>query len=79
MLIYKLRVCHVGGSTTKLPLPLGVDALLFGREVLGAVAATKPSGVFRTGWPTNDQMRSCGVAQLGVSIESEVKYQIVHK
>ena len=54
-------------------LPLGIDALLFCREVLGAVAAAKPSGVFRTGWPTNDQMRSCGVAQLGVSIESEVQ------
>eukprot|EP00904_Undaria_pinnatifida_P000953 jgi/Undpi1/10859/HiC_scaffold_3.g01385.m1 len=40
-------------------------------EVLGAVAAAKPSGVFRTGWSTNDQMRSCGVVQLGVSIESE--------
>ncbi|CAM9138803.1 unnamed protein product [Sphacelaria rigidula] len=40
-------------------------------EVLGAVAAGKPSGVFRTGWATNDQIRPCPVAQLGVSIESE--------
>ncbi|CAM9264576.1 unnamed protein product [Scytosiphon promiscuus] len=40
-------------------------------ELLGALAAGKPSGVFRTGWPTNEQMQSCGVVQLGVSIESE--------
>lgn len=59
-------------------LALSNNALLFGREVLGAVAAAKPSGVFRTGWPTNDQMRSCGVAQLGVSIESEVRHQVVY-
>ncbi|CAM9796497.1 unnamed protein product [Ectocarpus sp. 6 AP-2014] len=39
-------------------------------EVLGALAANKPSGVFRTGWPTNEQMQSCGVVQLGISIES---------
>lgn len=53
------------------------------REVLGAVSAAKPSGVFRTGWPTNEQIQSCPVAQLGVSIESEVsaksKFQIQHK
>lgn len=36
------------------------------------MAAAKPSGVFRTGWPTNEQIQSCGVAQLGVSIETEV-------
>ncbi|CAM9552077.1 unnamed protein product [Hapterophycus canaliculatus] len=40
-------------------------------ELLGALAAGKPSGVFRTGWPTKEQMQSCGVVQLGVSIESE--------
>ncbi|CAM9091257.1 unnamed protein product [Ascophyllum nodosum] len=40
-------------------------------EVLGAVAAAKPSGVFRTGWSTNEQIQNCGVAQLGVSIETE--------
>jgi len=42
------------------------------REVLGALGQPKPSGIFRTNWPTNEQMKSTGVVQLGVSIETEV-------
>jgi hypothetical protein len=38
-------------------------------QLLGAIAPNKPSGVFRTGWPTNEAMYGCEAVQLGVSIE----------
>ncbi|CAM9458220.1 unnamed protein product [Phaeothamnion confervicola] len=43
------------------------------REVLGAVTPVRPSGIFRTGWPTHEQVAGVGapVLQLGVSIEAE--------
>ncbi|CAN0135036.1 unnamed protein product [Pylaiella littoralis] len=60
------------------PVPPGHAAVLYFSvpnsehwEVLGAVGFNKPSGIFRTNWPTNEQMQSCTVVQLGVSIESE--------
>eukprot|EP00752_Nemacystus_decipiens_P017953 g16092.t1 len=40
-------------------------------EVLGALGHGKPSGVFRTSWGTNEQMKSTEVVQLGVSVETE--------
>lgn len=64
------------GVTPKNPFCIASFCVLI-REVLGAVAAAKPSGVFRTGWPTNEQMQSCEVVRLGVSIESEVSVRSV--
>lgn len=46
--------------------------MCFYREVLGALGHGKPSGVFRTNWGTNEQMKSTEVVQLGVSVETEV-------
>lgn len=42
------------------------------REVLGALGHGKPSGVFRTNWAINEQMKLTEVVQLGVSVETEV-------
>uniref|UniRef100_A0A7S2V1Q5 Hikeshi-like domain-containing protein n=1 Tax=Fibrocapsa japonica TaxID=94617 RepID=A0A7S2V1Q5_9STRA len=39
-------------------------------SVLGALSTAKPSGVFRTGWATNESLRGASHLQLGVSIES---------
>ena len=40
-------------------------------EYLGALAASKPSDIFRTGWGTSEQLRSsgCTALQIGISIE----------
>ncbi|CAM9631246.1 unnamed protein product [Discosporangium mesarthrocarpum] len=48
-----------------------IPCLLDERELLGALTPSKPSGVFRTSWPTHEGMEGCPVVQLGVSIESE--------
>ena len=39
-------------------------------EILGAVTLEKPSGTFRTGWSTKEDMVGCPVVQLGVSLET---------
>jgi hypothetical protein len=59
------------------PIPPGYGAALYysvppfqNWEVLGCVFPDKPSGIFRTGWSTKEDMIGCPVVQLGVSIES---------
>ena len=37
--------------------------------LLGAVYPSKPSGIFRTGWVTNEEVKNMPFVQLGVSIE----------
>jgi len=57
------------------PLPDGFGAVLYfsldgtNWDLLGAVTPNKPSGVFRTGWPSNEQVTSSSTVQLGVSVE----------
>lgn len=58
------------------PIPPGFGGVLYYSkppftdwELLGCVSPEKPSGVFRTGWTTKEDMVGCGVVQLGVSIE----------
>jgi protein Hikeshi len=58
------------------PIPPGYGGVLYYSkppytdwELLGCVSPEKPSGVFRTGWTTNEDMVGCEVVQLGVSIE----------
>lgn len=59
------------------PVPQGHGALLYystppnfdAWELLGAISPDKPSGVFRTGWPTNEGLVGCPCIQLGVSLE----------
>ena len=38
-------------------------------EVIGAVSPKKPSGIFRTGWSTNEEVAGSPVVQLGVALE----------
>lgn len=38
-------------------------------EIIGSVEPSRPSGIFRTGWVTHEEVRVCPVLQLGVSIE----------
>ena len=38
-------------------------------DFLGAVAANKPSDIFRTGWPSNETLNNCNFLQIGISIE----------
>lgn len=58
------------------PIPAGFGAILYVAvppfqhwEVLGAVSPLKPSGIFRTGWSTKENLAGCPVVQLGVAIE----------
>jgi hypothetical protein len=58
------------------PIPDGYGAILYYSVppfenwiLLGAVYPSKPSGIFRTTWTTNEEVRNMPVAQLGVSIE----------
>lgn len=37
--------------------------------LLGSVTAEKPSGIFRTGWATNEEVRIQPVVQIGVALE----------
>ena len=58
------------------PIPPGCGAILYysvdlvGWEVLGAIYPAKPSGVFRTGWSTKEELAGCPSVYLGVSLES---------
>eukprot|EP01038_Epipyxis_sp_PR26KG_P016895 gene16895-23181_t len=58
------------------PIPPGYGAILYYSlppftewTLLGSVDPSKPSGIFRTGWTTNEQVVNSPVVQLGVSIE----------
>lgn len=58
------------------PIPPGYGAVLYyttppGTDwsILGAVTPMKPSGIFRTGWTTMEEMQFCPAVQLGVSLE----------
>jgi hypothetical protein len=58
------------------PIPPGYGAILYysippfqNWELLGSLDITKPSGTFRTGWTSNDEVRNSPVVQLGVSLE----------
>jgi protein Hikeshi len=57
-------------------IPPGYGAILYyatppftNWEILGSVDPAKPSGTFRTGWSTNDDVRNSPCVQLGVSLE----------
>ena len=56
-------------------IPAGYGAALYyssnGQtwELLGAIHEGKPSGVFRTGWTTNEDIMSCPMVQLAVTVE----------
>ena len=58
------------------PIPQGYGAILYysappytNWEIIGCVTLDKPSGNFRTGWTTKEELYGCEVLQLGVSIE----------
>lgn len=58
------------------PIPSGYGAILYYTvapfqhwTVIGSVSPSKPSGIFRTGWATNEEVRKHNVVQLGVSLE----------
>lgn len=58
------------------PIPPGYGAILYysippfqNWVLLGSVDPSKPSGIFRTGWATNEEVKGCPVVQLGVSLE----------
>eukprot|EP00428_Durinskia_dybowskii_P065411 CAMPEP_0170386398 /NCGR_PEP_ID=MMETSP0117_2-20130122/17013_1 /TAXON_ID=400756 /ORGANISM="Durinskia baltica, Strain CSIRO CS-38" /LENGTH=163 /DNA_ID=CAMNT_0010642217 /DNA_START=87 /DNA_END=575 /DNA_ORIENTATION=+ len=37
--------------------------------LIGSIDPSKPSGIFRTNWATNEEVRNCPALQLGVSLE----------
>mmetsp|Transcript_7560 Transcript_7560/g.7654 ORF Transcript_7560/g.7654 Transcript_7560/m.7654 type:complete len:182 (-) Transcript_7560:1811-2356(-) len=58
------------------PIPVGYGAILYyaihpftSWEVLGSVTLQKPSGIFRTGWSTKEDVVGCPMVQLGVALE----------
>mmetsp|Transcript_6860 Transcript_6860/g.14891 ORF Transcript_6860/g.14891 Transcript_6860/m.14891 type:complete len:203 (+) Transcript_6860:29-637(+) len=58
------------------PVPPGFGAILYysvppfqNWTILGSVYPAKPSGIFRTKWSTDEEVRGCSVVQLGVSLE----------
>lgn len=57
-------------------LPAGAGAILYytvdqvAWELLGSISMEKPSGVFRTNWPTNEVVKHCSHVCIGVSLES---------
>ncbi len=60
-------------STT---IPPGFGAILYYSVapyqnwiLIGEVDPSKPSGIFRTNWATDEQVRNCPMVQLGVSLE----------
>ena len=59
------------------PIPPDYGAILYYAippfthwEVLGAVSLQKPSGIFRTGWSTKEDLVGCQFVQLGVALET---------
>ena len=58
------------------PIPIGYGAILYWSlppfsswTMIGAVWSEKPSGIFRTGLTTNDEVRNHSMIQIGVSLE----------
>ena len=58
------------------PIPPGFGAILYytvapfqNWTMIGSVSPSKPSGIFRTGWTTNEEVKCHNVVQLGVSLE----------
>jgi len=59
------------------PVPPGHGAILYYAAppsfdawvLLGAISPEKPSGIFRTGWPSNEALVGCPCVQLGVALE----------
>ena len=56
-----------GGVLQHPPFP--TDQTFDQWEMIGAVTPEKPSGIFRTGWSTKEDMIGCPMVQLGVSLE----------
>lgn len=58
------------------PCPPGFGCVLYfsidqvSWEILGAISPEKPSGTFRTGWPSNEVVVNAPFIYLGVSLES---------
>lgn len=57
-------------------IPPGYGAILFyavppftNWVLLGSIDPSKPSGIFRTSWTTNEEIQKCSQVQLGVSLE----------
>jgi protein Hikeshi len=57
-------------------IPSGYGAILYyslppfqNWVLLGSVDPSKPSGIFRTGWVSNEELKTCPYIQLGVSLE----------
>eukprot|EP00349_Pseudokeronopsis_sp_Brazil_P002159 CAMPEP_0202964564 /NCGR_PEP_ID=MMETSP1396-20130829/8645_1 /ASSEMBLY_ACC=CAM_ASM_000872 /TAXON_ID= /ORGANISM="Pseudokeronopsis sp., Strain Brazil" /LENGTH=183 /DNA_ID=CAMNT_0049686759 /DNA_START=128 /DNA_END=679 /DNA_ORIENTATION=- len=57
-------------------IPPGYGAILYYSlppfqewSLIGSIDLSKPSGAFRTGWVANEEIQSCPVLQLGVSLE----------
>jgi hypothetical protein len=58
------------------PVPPGYGAILYYAVppftdwvVVGSISPQKPSGIFRTNFSTNEDLRGCPVVQLGVALE----------
>lgn len=59
------------------PVPPGHGAILYYAappnfeewEMIGAISPQRPSGTFRTGWPTNEALLGCPCVQLGVALQ----------
>eukprot|EP00598_Pedospumella_elongata_P009270 CAMPEP_0185006174 /NCGR_PEP_ID=MMETSP1098-20130426/83863_1 /TAXON_ID=89044 /ORGANISM="Spumella elongata, Strain CCAP 955/1" /LENGTH=180 /DNA_ID=CAMNT_0027534307 /DNA_START=69 /DNA_END=611 /DNA_ORIENTATION=- len=57
-------------------IPPGYGAILYysvppfqNWVLIGSIDPSKPSGIFRTNWANNEEVRNCPVVQLGVSLE----------
>ncbi len=57
-------------------IPTGCGAILYYSvapfqewTLIGSVSPNKPSGIFRTGWSTKEDVKNHNVVQLGVSLE----------
>jgi len=57
-------------------IPPGYGAILYyslppfqNWELLGEIDPSKPSGIFRTGWTSSDEIKACPFIQIGVSLE----------
>lgn len=58
------------------PIPAGYGAMIYyaippfqNWNALGAISLEKPSGIFRTGWSTDEEVRIQPFVQIGVSLE----------
>jgi len=58
------------------PIPYGYGAILYyslppfqNWILIGSIDLQKPSGIFRTNWSTNEDIKNTVVVQLGVSLE----------